>query len=65
MSDRFNLTPDEALAELEKHLRELRGQTDTGPQLADMTPDAAFDAGYAAAIFDYKQLTAPAPEWVK
>ena len=66
MTTRFNLTPDDALLELEKNLKTFKEQTTDGKQqLGTMGPDEAFDYGYAAAIFDYRQLTGPAPDWAK
>jgi hypothetical protein len=57
---KFNMSPEEAIAEMDAQLAKMRAEKDRN-QLSDMTPDDAYEAGYASALFDYRHLTGPDP----
>lgn len=58
---KFNLTPEEAITEMEDvQLPKMRAETDR-EQLKDIDADTAYELGYETAIFDYKHLTGPDP----
>jgi len=50
----------EALIELQAQLDKMRAETDR-EQLKDLSPDDAFEHGYAACLMDLRSLTGPAP----
>lgn len=57
---KFDLTPEEAIAEMEVQLAKMRAETDRS-QLKDVSADDAYELGYETAIFDYRHLTGPNP----
>ncbi len=57
---KYNLTLDEAVAEMKVQLAKMRAETDRD-QLKGMNPDDAYEQGYEVAIFDLLHLTGPAP----
>jgi hypothetical protein len=56
----FNLSPEDAIAEMQVQLEKHRAEEDRD-QLKNITPDDAFDIGYETALFDYRSLTGPNP----
>ena len=58
---KFNLSPEEIVVELQKQLAKMQAETDRN-QLKDLSPDDAFEKGYEAAIFDFRHYTGPSPE---
>ncbi len=57
---KFNLSPEEIVVELQKQLAKMQAETDRN-QLKDLSPDDAFEKGYEVAIFDLKMLLGPDP----
>lgn len=57
---KFNLTPEEAIAEMEVQLAKMRAEIDRH-QLKDISSDDAYELGYETALFDYRHLTGPNP----
>ena len=57
---KYNLTPEEAIAEMREQLKKMRAETDR-EQLTDISSDDAYELGYETAIFDYVHLTGPNP----
>lgn len=57
---KYHLSPEEALAEMRLQLAKMEAETDRN-QLKELTPDDAFEKGYAAAIFDFAHYTGPSP----
>lgn len=60
---KYNLTPEEAIAELKVQLDKMRAETDR-EQLKDISSDDAYELGYETALFDYAHLTGPDPREV-
>lgn len=60
---KYNLTPEEAIAEMEVQLEKMRAETDR-EQLKDISSDDAYELGYETALFDYRHLTGPNPREV-
>lgn len=60
---KFNLEPEEAIAEMEVQLEKMRGEADR-EQLKDIDSDTAYELGYETALFDYRHLTGPDPREV-
>lgn len=58
---RYDLTPSEALEEMDVQLRKMRAETNRS-QLRRMSPDDAYEAGYEAAIADFEHFTGPDPK---
>ena len=61
---KFNLTPEEAIAEMKVQLEKMQNETDRA-QLKDLDSDTAYEMGYAVALFDYNHLTGPDPRVVE
>lgn len=57
---KYNLTLDEAVAEMKVQLAKMRAETDR-EQLKGLNPDDTYEMGYEAAIFDLQHLTGPNP----
>lgn len=57
---KYNLSPDEAIAEMQAQLEKMRSETDR-EQLKDISSDDAYELGYETALFDYRHLTGPDP----
>lgn len=57
---KYDLTPDEAIVEMNVQLVKMRSETDR-EQLVDIDSDTAYELGYEAALFDYRHLTGPNP----
>ena len=60
---KYNLTPEEAIAEMRVQLDKMRAEADRA-QLTDISSDDAYELGYETAIFDYMHLTGPNPREV-
>lgn len=60
---KYNLTPDEAIAEMVVQLEKMRAEPDR-EQLKDILSDDAYELGYETALFDYLHLTGPDPREV-
>lgn len=60
---KYNLTPDEAIAEMKVQLAKMRAETNRA-QLTDIDSDSAYELGYETALFDYAHLTGPDPREV-
>jgi len=60
---KYNLAPDEAIAEMKVQLAKMRAETNR-EQLTDIDSDTALELGYEMAIFDYNHLTGPDPREV-
>lgn len=60
MPDRkFNLSPEEALTEMDGQLANMR--THPRGELKELDPDTAFEKGYEVALFDFRHYTGPDP----
>lgn len=60
---KFNLSPEDAVAEMHDILERMRGEADR-EQLKDIDADTAFELGYETALFDYRHLTSEDPREV-
>lgn len=60
---KFDLTPEEAIAEMRAQLEKMRAESDRA-QLKDISADDAYELGYETALFDYAHLTGPDPREV-
>lgn len=60
---KYNLSPEEAIAEMNVQLEKMRGETDR-EQLKDIDSDTAYELGYETALFDYNHFTGPNPREV-
>lgn len=60
---KFNLSPEEAIAEMRVQLAKMRAESDRA-QLKDISADDAYELGYETALFDYAHLTGPDPREV-
>jgi hypothetical protein len=56
----FNLSPDDAVSEMQKQLDKMRADKDRA-QLKDISADDAYEIGYETALFDYRHFTGPNP----
>lgn len=63
LEPKFNLSPEEAIAEMKIQLEKMRAERDRA-QLKDISSDDAYELGYETALFDYAHLTGPDPREV-
>lgn len=61
---KYNLSSEDAIQEMNLQLEKMKEEEDRN-QLSELSPDDAYEAGYASAIFDFKHYTGPDPRTTK